>query len=263
MKAKPKANVVPLRRKNTAVAIHKPQTPKTLVEVLRDAATDPRVDVAKWDALLSFQERIERREAERAFNVALHSAQQQMPKVLKDRNNPITHSKYATLEKVYDTIMPIASNLGFSLSFSTEQSHLPDHYRMVAELSNGGHSRIYKADIPSDATGMKGTQNKSATQAFGSAMSYGRRYLTLLIFNSVATESEDNDGNTQAASTTIDEEQFKRLEAKIDSYGADRMGFKKYFKIEKIEELPHGKFDQAMKMLDTKYGKKASFDLLD
>jgi hypothetical protein len=41
---------------------------------------------------------------------------------------------------------------------------------------------------------MRGSPNKTAIHGFGSAMSYGRRYLLLLIFN-LAMRHEDNDGN--------------------------------------------------------------------
>jgi hypothetical protein len=44
-----------------------------------------------------------------------------------------------------------------------------------------GHSRHYQADVPIDNTGPKGAQNKTMTHGFGSALSYGRRYLKLLI----------------------------------------------------------------------------------
>jgi hypothetical protein len=49
------------------------------------------------------------------------------------------------------------------------------------------------ADIFADTKGPRGTPNKTATQGFGSTMSYGRRYLKALMFDLVIA-GEDDDG---------------------------------------------------------------------
>ncbi|MDO8534105.1 MAG: hypothetical protein Q7S17_05110, partial [Xanthobacteraceae bacterium] len=78
--AKPKAEVAKVakpkakKKTGTAVAVHKPSpplAPKSLLEVIKDAAADPRVDVAKMQALLTMAREEEARAAEREFNVAL------------------------------------------------------------------------------------------------------------------------------------------------------------------------------------------------
>ena len=49
-------------------------------------------------------------------------------------------------------------------------------------------------DLALDGVGLKGNPNKTAVQASGSTISYGRRYLKLMVFDVVLT-NEDNDGN--------------------------------------------------------------------
>ena len=57
-----------------ALAVHKPQlpaVPKTILEVIADAARDPKVDVQKLQQLLNMRRAEQDREAEIIFNAAL------------------------------------------------------------------------------------------------------------------------------------------------------------------------------------------------
>lgn len=251
------SGVTPARRsskRGTALAIHQPQPPRSSLEMIAQAARDPSVDVKKLEALLDLQERIEKRDQEKAFNIAMKVAQEQIPPVLKDRNNPATSSKYSTLEKVNKTIMPVILNNGFTLSFGSGAPRIPDHYLVTCVLSHiSGHSRSYEADVPADVEGMKGAKNKSATQGFGSSMSYGRRYLTLMIFNIVPTDKEDNDGNTQVTEAEIiliSAKQFTALNDKLENVKADKRKFCEHFRIDGLAKLPAKRFFEAIGMLD-------------
>ena len=61
-------------------------------------------------------------------------------------------------------------------------------------MHEAGHTKRYHVDLPIDSTGIKGSVNKTGVHANGSTYSYARRYLTMMIFNVVLT-NEDNDGN--------------------------------------------------------------------
>lgn len=177
-------------------AKHEPRPQSdALIAVIDRAAANPDIDVEKMERLLAMQERILDRNAEVAFNEAMRAAQEEMPKVLRNKRNDQTNSNYADLEKVNDIIVPVYVKHGFSLSFGTADTQLPGHIRITCLVSHvAGHSRPYFCDMPLDIAGIKGNQNKTPTHAHGSTMSYGRRYLTLLIFNITLT-NEDNDGN--------------------------------------------------------------------
>jgi hypothetical protein len=176
---------------------------ESLLAVIERAATNPAVDVGKMERLLEMHERIIARLAEAAFNDAMRLAQSEMPRIEKDATNPSTNSKYTRLETLIQAIAPIYTRNGFSLSFGTGETQLPEHYRITCVVSHcgvpeqhiPGHSRNYQADLPIDYLGMKGSPNKTKTHGFGSTLSYGRRYLTLLIFN-IALVGEDKDGVT-------------------------------------------------------------------
>jgi hypothetical protein len=85
------------------------------------------------------------------------------------------------LEAVSDAIDPVFRRHGFSRRSGPRTARYAGHYRVTCRLSHiGGHHRDYQADVPADTVGIKGNQNKTATHGFGSALSYGRRYLKLL-----------------------------------------------------------------------------------
>lgn len=195
--------------KGEVMKMPEPEAASSLIQVIERAATNPNVDIDKMERLLEMQERIMARDAEAEFNAAMADVQGELRPVIHDAKNDQTRSHYATLEAVAKATKPILVKHGFALSFGTADCPVQDHYRITCDLTHsGGHSKHYFADIPADLTGLKGTPNKTKTHAFGSTMSYGRRYLTLLIFD-IATE--DDDGNS-AEPPAARQDQFLRGE---------------------------------------------------
>jgi len=233
-------------------------TAGAMIQVIERAANNPNVDIDKMERLLQLQERILSRQAEVAFNAAMQAAQAELPQVLRDAKNPQTNSRYARLETVSKAMNPVITRHGFSMSFGTELSPVPDHYRITCELAHAeGHSRQYHADIPADGTGMKGTQNKTATHAFGSTMSYGRRYLKLLIFDIATTD--DDDGNAASGLVPITDKQVATIEALIEEVvgvlGANRdrylRNFLAHMKVAAIAMIPAKEFERALAAINS------------
>lgn len=232
-----------------------PEATDAFVQMVERAAANPAVDVDKLERLLAMKERVEARAAEQAFNAAMTAAQAEMQPIVRDAKNDDNKARYARLETVIGAINPIITRHGFSMSFGSEQSPIDKHYRVTCIVAHSaGHSRPYHADIPADMTGLKGSVNKTATHAFGSTMSYGRRYLTLLIFN-IALTNEDDDGNA-AGGSTVTEEQVETLREKIIEYDADLPKFLGHLKVERLEDLPARNFGRAVTALDA-WAKKA------
>lgn len=165
-----------------------------LVSAIANAARDPNVDVEKMERLWAMHEKMQDRQAEQAFSEAMKAAQSEMPTIGKDRHNTQTNSDYATLDAINQRITPVYTRNGFSLTFDTSDSPIAEHVRVVCRvLHRDGHSKTYCYDTPMDATGIGGKVNKTPTHARGSAITYGRRYLTLMIFN--LSTGYDDDGN--------------------------------------------------------------------
>jgi hypothetical protein len=224
--------------------------PANILDIVSRAASDPNIDVSKTEKLLEMYERIAARNAEVAFNTSMRAAQEEMPKILRNKENQQTNSRYADLEKVNAAIVPVYTKHGFSLSFGTADCPIPGHYRVTCLVSHvAGHSRAYQADVPADLTGMKGNQNKTPTHGFGSTMSYGRRYLTLLVFN-VTLTNEDQDGNQ--GGETLTEEQIANIEALLTETASDKARFLRFIKVEALDQIPAKNYSSIVKMIEAK-----------
>lgn len=188
---------------NTVAVQEAPQVPAiaseagALISMIERAARDPVVDIAKMERLFDMQERAEKRRAETAFNAAMAAAQAKLEPVGRGSKNTHTGSTYADLATIAEQAQPIVARHGFGLSFGTVQATMPDHIRMVCDVTHAaGHTKRYESEIPYDLAGSQGKVNKTKVQAFGSTTTYGRRYMMMLIFN-IATA--DNDGNAPRA----------------------------------------------------------------
>lgn len=226
------------------------EQPTAIISIIDRAARDPEYNVEKLERLFALHERMLTRNAELQFNTAMRACQEEMPKILRNKDNTQTSSKYADLERVNEIIVPVYTKHGFSLSFGTADTALPGHIRITCLVSHvDGHSRPYFSDMPLDLAGIKGNQNKTPTHAHGSTMSYGRRYLTLLIFNITLT-NEDKDGNR--ASDKITDQQAMDLQAIAEEVGANREAFLKYFGIQCLADMPAKRYSDALTMLNKK-----------
>jgi hypothetical protein len=231
-----------------------PSAPARDPFALLQVAIEKNMDPEQLGKLMDLQERWERNRAVEAFNAALSRVQEKAPIVVRDAENKHTRSKYARLEAVNNVIKPIYTAEGFSLSFGTEESKLPGHIRIVADLRHAaGHSARYSHDLPLDGTGAKGGQiAMNALQASGSTLSYGRRYLVCLIFN-VTVADEDNDG----MGGFISPEQIEEINALIEEVKRsgkpfDFTRFLAWLCVESLDKLPQGKVSRALLELGRK-----------
>jgi hypothetical protein len=166
--------------------------------LIERAAMDPDFDVHKLQALLDMKEAEENRAAEKAFNIALVKAQGAMTTIIADRNNPQTKSRYASYAELDRSIRPHYVAQGLAPSFGTEPLNEPDKIRVIGMLAHiGGFVRRYQIDIPVDTKGLRGINMMTPTHATGSALTYGKRYLLVAMFNlSIADKGmDDDDGN--------------------------------------------------------------------
>jgi len=219
-----------------------------VLAVIERAVRDPSVDIDKMERLLAMQERVMAEDSKRQFINALRAAKSEIKPVAKNRFNDQTKSAYANLEAVADACDPILDRNGFVLTFGTGQADLPGHYRITCDVMHiGGHERHYFADVPADMTGMKGNQNKTQTHGYGSTLSYGRRYLKLLILDVATT---DDDGNSAGAGELVSEDQIARIHERAAKTGVDLIKFCKVMKVDSVPALPAARFDEAMERFD-------------
>ena len=242
-------------------AIQKHQEPKppaqvadtnTFLSFIAEAARDPAVDVSKMERLFEMRERMIDRQAHLEFNAALKAAKGDLPGILRNKYNDQTKSKYANLESVSDAMDPVITQHGFSMSFGTADSPKADHYRVTCTLAHeGGHEKEYFADIPIDSAGIKGTANKTLTHAFGSTMSYGRRYLKMMIFD-VKTTDDDGNAAGNPESVFASDDQLSEIRKLMKDTATDEAKFLKFLKEETLDQLSAKKAEHAIGALHAK-----------
>jgi hypothetical protein len=164
--------------------------------MLLDKALDKGLQVEQLGKLIDMAEAWRRSRAQEAWQRAMTRVQAEVPVILKDADNQQTQSRYARLDTINKKIVPVYTTHGFSLSFSEDDSPRGASWtRIVCDVGHeDGHCVKKFIDMPPEGEGIKGRRMMTATHAKGSSTTYGRRYLTCLIFN-VTVSDEDDDGN--------------------------------------------------------------------
>jgi hypothetical protein len=239
---------------NESLAV--PDNPLAILQDALARGTDPD----KLGKLMDLADRWKAQQAAEAFAVAMNACQDSMPCVVKDRENPATNSRYATLENLMTVIKPVYLRHGFSLSYGTADSPVAGCTRVTCEVSHsGGCSKTFHLDMPGDST----NKAKSNIQAMGSTVSYGRRYLALMIFN-VTVANEDLDGNAADCLDTITEEEVLEVEDAILDTGTNKARFMDWGKTAgvfvgepAIRNISKKRLAQVLDLLERKRKEKA------
>jgi hypothetical protein len=167
----------------------------TMQSFIERAARDETFNLDKFRELLVMQREENQLRARHEFNVAMARVQAQLQSISRDRSNPATRSKYATLQAIDAAARPVYTEHGFSVRFGTGTAPWEGWVRVTCELAHvGGYSEQHHLDGPLDVSGAQGKTNKTGIQAIGSTVSYLRRYLMLLVLNLVTVDDDDDDG---------------------------------------------------------------------
>lgn len=229
--------------------------PMSLVE---RAALDPSIDLDRLERLIQMEQVSKERKAKEAYMKAMAEAQAEMPRVLKNKDNTHTKSKYSDLAAVDAAMKPVITKYGFSLSFNTVATEQKGFVRVgVTVAHKDGHETYHEDDFPLDDSGAKGNSNKTGIQAWGSTVTYARRYMKLMVFD-VAT-SEDNDGNAQPQPVQmIGLEEMKTLDDLLEQSGVDRKEFLAYAKAEGMGDIKQQNFKHLKGVLESRLPKESA-----
>lgn len=167
--------------------------PKNGMELLAELARktdDPQVSVAVAKAVVDLQIQMERFQWEREerqskidFDDARNRCQKAIGRIAPNQNRRDTNSWWADYAQLDRVIRPIYTNEGFSIGYSEVQPIHPGKVRIKGELSRGGITREFFAEITPTTTGPKGGQMATATDADAIAMARAKRYILLDMFN--------------------------------------------------------------------------------
>lgn len=222
--------------------------------MLARAASDPTVDVAKMQSIMEMCQKQRAREAEIAFNEAMSAAQAETKATARTAENEHTHSKYARLESIDANLRPICARHGFSLTFSSGEPKKSGAVRIICDvLHRAGHSKRYELEGDLDISGSQGKATKTSIQGLGSSVSYLRRYLTLMIFN-LMLANEDNDGNATNPDC-VNEQQTKNITDMIAACEMTPEVLKAFMKLAEADTIPQIRaraYDRVMEALRKK-----------
>lgn len=216
-------------------------------QIIEKAAANPEVDVTKLEKLLDMQERVLRRRAEIAFNVAFAQLQSELPVIQQNGSisvGGVTRSRYALFEDINEAVKPFLKAHGFALTFKTHTSKgeaVVTGILMHAE----GHREETDITLEADTSG-----SKNSVQSIGSSISYAKRYCLCALLN-ITSRGEDDDGS-RGNVKRITDDQAATLQALIDEVKADRSKFLRYMKVSKLSDIPATKYADGIKALEKK-----------
>ena len=213
------------------------------------AARDPSVDIGKMKELLAMRDTEQQRVARQAFATAMVECQDGMLPIKK--NMQADRFKYASLEALDDAMRPIYSKAGFALSYNSEpiEGSTNRFVIMCDVLHRMGAERRYSIPITVSTTGPKGGAVMTQTQGEGAAVSFGRRYLLLMIFNIITSE---DDKAVHGNGGPVSDEQLWELGELIKETTTNVADFCAYMQVEALVNLPVGKFAEAKAALVAK-----------
>lgn len=245
-----------MRQERRDVALDDP-----FLAMIERAASNPDFDIVKMQALVDMRNAELARQARVAYDAAFAEMQPHLPVIDRkgrieirkkdkdgERNGDVQQSSaYALWADIKDACNPFMLKYGFGISFRPKTA--PDGKIVVsAILSHRGGHREEAESIPMqhDATG-----SKNAVQAVGSSLSYGIRYMGIMMLGIVSKESDD-DGKASAATGYITPDQVTELEILIGQTQSNTEQFLKWCKVESLETMPRDKFKTARDRLIAK-----------
>lgn len=216
-----------------------------LISMLERIARDPSVDLDRADRALRMHAEASERRARQRFLADFSLLQSELP-AAERKGTAHNNKRYARFEDIIAAVRPVLAKHGFSLSFRTQ--HEDKVIRVVGVLGHrDGHEERTDLPLPADTSGAK-----NAVQAWGSAISYGKRYVALTLLGIATTD--DDDGQAAGTGETISDDQAMAIVDLLEATGSDRKSFLAYFKIDTIAALPARDFDRAMGALRKKAG---------
>lgn len=223
----------------------------TMLEIISNLVNAPgKVDVEALHRLLDFQERIEKRDAEREFIHAFNKLQSQLPVIDKNGKNEKTGKSYVLFEDAMRALQPLLTEHGFTVSFDEEEVTQAG-IRFVLKLKHtSGHSEFTRRTFPTDTASKNrdGIPIRPAIQDAGSTSSYAKRYLLFQALNLVAAD-EDTDGESRQK---ITDQQALDIEAMLTEVKGDKAGFLRYMGVASIAEIPQRDHGKAITSLEAK-----------
>lgn len=270
--------IAEVRTPGTAVAKNEPKPSALAAELGQDisvgqlilAAVEKGAPIETIERLVALRERIEDRDAGKAFTRAMAAFQKDCPMIQKKTTAKITTASggsysytYAELEEIVATIAPFVERHGFTYTWDTKVEHTGMLTVTIRIRHIEGHVETSSFELPTDTKSAMSSQQKQAA-----ANTFAKRQ-TLIAGFGLTTTDEDTDGAEPRELDTraITEDQVTILEdllaARVsgktpEKAEAFRARFLAHMDVESIERIPAGAYDRAVAALQPPAPKGAS-----
>lgn len=242
---------------NRALAVAHANAPLTPMDMLNRAVANG-ADIDILEKLMGLQERWEANQARKAFEEAMAAAKAEMPLILKNREVDFTSQKgrthyfYEDLSSVTKAVTPILARHGLSYRFRTS-SPPNEPITVTCIISHRmGHCEENTLCGPRDDTG-----NKNSIQQVGSTLTYLQR-MTLKAALGLAAAKDDDARSSEASDGVVSDQQADELRALLTETKSDLDRFLKWAGAESVSDIPSGKYNDCMALLNAKKKKGAA-----
>lgn len=216
-------------------------------------AIEKDLDIEKLERLIALRDREREAAAARSFAAAMAEFQKRCPPIDKGKLvDYVTKTgvrikyRHAELRDIQATIRPICGELGLSYSW-TNAIEAGKLTTTCTVLHRDGHSRSasFTCPVENSNPGMSDQQKPAG------ALTFGERYTIIQAFGLVTAEP-DTDGETQADTTPITEQQAGDIEALLADAKVSRVKYLDYLKAESVEKIRAVDFKKAVALLQEK-----------
>lgn len=246
------AKTIDLKPETSVTILPEPARPRDISPLaLLDRAMERGLPVETLRELMTLQREHEADQARKAFSEAFAAFKAEAIKVVRNRHvtdGPLKGKRYAELTAFVEAAVPMLSKHGLSHSWTPTKDE-KDWIEITCTIEHVlGGSKTASLGGPPDTGGAK-----NALQARISTVTYLER-ATFKAVCGLAELGDDDDGKGGARGNNgpISDEQVETMRAKIVEVAADLPRFLKTFGIDKLEEMPASRFDEAMRKLAAK-----------
>lgn len=225
-----------------------PVQPMTLVTL----AVEKGYDLNVIESLMDFQDRLDKKQAKKAFDAAMAEAVNEIPTIAKNKKAIVDKDgnaryRYDDLSEIAETVKPILKKHGLSYRFRTQQNGLIVSVTCIVSHVDG-HSEENTLSASNDTSG-----SKNAIQAVGSAVTYLERYSLKAALGLAA--AEDDDAKAAGEPAVITHEQFAELNKLLDDHEINKAAFCGYMGVEAVADIPQIRFKDAKEAIKKKISK--------
>lgn len=249
-------SLAPANERGTGQIVErKDQAPALDVAAVLKAAVQGGVtaeNVAVVKELVALQERMQAKEAEKAFARAFNALQAEMPAVqavkpVKNNDGSLRY-RFAPYEDIMEQVRPFLLKHGFTLSFSMTAAD--GRITQSCRLTHiDGHSQTNSSSVRIG----KGPPGSSETQGDGAASTYAKRFALCDCLNIVI--EKDSDGTPTDArdlGAPIGQDKIQYLRESLAEAGGSEEGLLKLAGVAKFEDIGEAVYPVLVRALEAR-----------